>query len=340
MTEWGETGAHRAVGQGAVGQGAVGQGAVSQGAGVLPLVPVPSATAVEPEAPPGGGGRLSSWRTSFVAFRNNRLALVSLAFLVLVILFCFVGPLLYHSNQTSATLLNENLPPSSQFPLGTDPEGFGILGRLMVGGQSTLEVGFAVAVLSTGFGAMWGALAGYAGGLVDSVMMRVVDTTLSIPFLFLAVLIATLLTPSLPLIIGAITAVSWPSTARIVRGETLSLKTRDYVTAAAGFGSWHLRLVGRHVLPNAVGSIVVNATLKVATAILLFAALSFLGLGAPPPATSWGRMLTIGIHYLADGYWWQLWPAAAAIVLTVIAVSAVGDGLYDVVVKRQQAATL
>lgn len=277
------------------------------------------------------------WRQDLEVFADNRLALGGLVFLVLIVLFCFVGPLLYNSNQSSATLLNANLTPSSQFPLGSDINGFDILGRLMLGGQSTLEIGFAVAVLSTGFGALWGALAGYVGGIVDSILMRIVDTMLSIPFLLFAVLIATLLTPSLPLIVVAITVVSWPSTARIVRGETLSLKSRDYVTAAAGFGSWHLRLVGRHLLPNSIGSIIVNATLKVATAILLAAALSFLGLTVPPPATTWGRMIAVGIGQLNNGYWWELWPAAVAIVLTVLAVNVIGDGLYDIVVKRQAA---
>ncbi len=283
------------------------------------------------------GGRLRVRRQDLAVFARNRLALAGLVFLVLVVLFCFVGPLLYRTDQVSATLLIANLAPSSRFPLGTDPEGFDMLGRLMLGGQSTIEVGLAVAVLSTAFGAMWGALAGYLGGIVDSLLMRVVDTMLSIPFLFFAVLVATILQPTLPLIIVAITVVSWPSTARIVRSETLSLKSRDYVTAATGFGSWHLRLVGRHMLPNAMGSIVVNATLKVATAILLFASLSFLGLSVPPPATSWGKMLFLGIGTLYDGYWWQLWLPAAAIVLTVLAVTFVGDGFYDVVVKRQEA---
>ncbi len=321
-------------------------------AGALPLTPVADAPLAEADGlpliirPPVEGrrarvplrGRMRVWRQDLAVFAGNRLALAGMIFLILIVLFCFAGPLFYKSNQVSATLLNSNLAPSSQFPLGTDPDGFDILGRLMVGGQSTLEVGFFVAVLSTAFGAVWGAAAGYLGGMVDSLLMRVVDTMLSIPFLLFAVLIATLLQPTLPLIIVAITVVSWPATARIVRSETLTIKTRDYVTAATGFGSWHLRLVGRHVLPNSIGSIIVNGTLKVATAILLFASLAFLGLGVPPPATNWGEMVTLGIHHLNTGYWWELWVPAAAIVLTVMAVSLVGDGLYDVVVKRQDAA--
>ncbi|MGH8988098.1 MAG: ABC transporter permease [Acidimicrobiales bacterium] len=284
---------------------------------------------------PGGSSRWQRWRVGAAVFASNRFALVSLAFLVALVLFCFVGPFLYHTDQTAATLLNANLAPSGQFPLGTDPDGFNELGRLMLGGQSTLEVGFAVACLATGFGALWGALAGYIGGFVDALLMRVVDTALSIPYLFLAVLLATLFQPSLWLIVATITAVSWPSTARIVRSETLSLRTRDYVTAARGFGSWQLRLVGRHILPNSFGSIVVNFTLRVATAIFIFALLAYLGLGVPLPATSWGQMLQQGITHLYDNYWWELWLPGAAIVLAVIAISAIGDGLYDVVVKRE-----
>ncbi|HVC13766.1 MAG TPA: ABC transporter permease [Acidimicrobiales bacterium] len=304
----------------------------SPAAAVLPGTPL-----MELPGSEGGSSRWHKWRLDAALFASNRMALVSLVFLVALLLFCFVGPFLYRTTQTATTLLNANLAPSGQFPLGTDPEGFNLLGRLMLGGQSTIEVGFAVAVFSTGFGALWGAVAGYVGGIVDAVLMRVVDTALSIPYLFLAVLLATLFSPSLSLIVLTITAVSWPSTARIVRGETLSLRTRDYVTAARGFGGRALGLVGRHVMPNSIGSIVVNFTLRVATAIFIFALLAYLGLGVPPPGTSWGQMLQQGITHLYDNYWWELWLPGVAIVLAVIAVSAVGDGLYDVVVKRQAA---
>lgn len=290
----------------------------------------------EPATPPSARKRSSIWRENLRIFASNRFAVIGLAFLVLMVLFCFVGPLIYRTNQTATTLINANLAPSGQYPLGTDPEGLDILGRLMLGGQSTIELGLAVAVLSTGFGAAWGALSGYVGGFVDSLLMRIVDMMLSIPFLFFAVLLATLLTPTLPLIIAAITIVSWPSTARIVRGDTLSLRTRDYVTAARGVGSRHFPLIRRHIVPNAFGSIVVIGTLTVATSILIFASLSFLGLSVPPPATNWGRMATIGIQHLFDGYWWELWPPAIAIVLTIIAINAIGDGLYDVVDQRHK----
>jgi ABC-type dipeptide/oligopeptide/nickel transport system permease subunit len=300
------------------------------------VAPVAPSLPTEPVVPPKSRKRSSVWRENVRIFLANRFAMIGLIFLVLIVLFCFVGPLIYRTNQTATTLINANLPPSAQNPLGTDPEGIDILGRLMLGGQSTIELGLAVAVLSTSFGALWGALAGYVGGFVDTVLMRIVDMMLSIPFLFFAVLLATLLTPSLPLIIAAITIVSWPSTARIVRGDTLSLRTRDYVVAARGVGSRHFPLIQRHIVPNAFGSIVVVGTLTVATSILIFASLSFLGLEVPPPATNWGLIATEGIKHLFDGYWWELWPATIAIVLTVIAINAIGDGMYDVVDQRHK----
>ncbi|MGH8979931.1 MAG: ABC transporter permease [Acidimicrobiales bacterium] len=300
------------------------------------VAPVAPPVPAEPADSPRPRLRSQIWRENLRIFVSNRFAVVGLIFLVLMVLFCFVGPLVYRTNQGATTLINANLPPSAAHPLGTDFQGLDVLGRLMVGGQSTIELGFAVAVLSTSFGAIWGALAGYVGGFVDTVLMRIVDMMLSIPFLFFVVLLATLLTPTLLLIIAAITIVSWPSTARIVRGDTLSLRTRDYVQAARGAGSRHFPLIRRHIFPNAFGSIAVIGTLSVATSILIFASLSFLGMGVPPPATNWGRIATQGFEHFLDGYWWELWPAALAIVLTVIAVNAIGDGMYDVVDQRHK----
>lgn len=275
-------------------------------------------------------------RLALVTFAENRLALASTIVLVLVAAFSFVGPLLYHTDQISTNLLIANLAPGAAHPLGTTPEGRDELGRLMLGGQSTLEVGITAALLATAFGLVWGLIAGYAGGWLDSVLMRVVDAMLSIPFLFFVVLLASLIVPTLWLIILVITAVSWLSTARLVRGEALSLRTRDYVRAAEGFGARPTRLAFRHIAPNLLGVVIVNGTLKVADAILIFASISYLGLGLPPPATSWGALLTAGINNLFDGYWWQLWPAAFMIVVTVLAVAVLGDGLRDVVERRLQ----
>ncbi len=285
---------------------------------------------------PGGAARLPAKRLEVLTrvARQNRLAIAGLVVIVGLVLFSFVGPLIYQTNQTSANLLLANQPPSAAHILGTSPEGRDELGQLMVGGQGTLEVGFAVAILATAFGMAWGAVAGYVGGIVDAIMMRTVDAVLAIPFLFFVVLLASILTPSLPIIVLAITAASWLSTARLVRGEVLSLRTRDYVSASRSFGSRHRWIIVRHLAPNVLGVVAVNGTLKMADAILTYAAVAFLGLSVPPPATSWGDMLTAGINNLFNNYWWQLWPPAIAIVLVVLAVNVVGDGLHDMVERR------
>lgn len=278
----------------------------------------------------------SAWKLAVVTFSENRLALSGLIVLLLLVLFSFVGPLFYHTNQVSSSLISQNLPPSGGHLLGTSPEGRDELGRLMLAGQSTIEVGLGVGVLATAFGLLYGALAGFIGGAVDVVMMRIVDALLSIPYLFFVVLLAALVRPNLWLVIVVLSAVSWLSTARLVRGETLSLRTRDFVTASRGFGSRANHVIGRHVTPNLLGVVVVNGTLKVADAILAFASIAYLGLGPPPPATNWGELLTAGINNLFDGYWWQLWPAGLLIVAIVLAVNVIGDGLSDVVEIRLQ----
>lgn len=279
---------------------------------------------------------MPNWRLSLSTFAENRLAVASLLGLVLIVAFCFIGPLIYRTNQVSANLILQNQPPSAAHPLGTTTAGFDELGRLMAGGQSTLEVGLAVAILSTAFGLVWGLVAGYIGGMVDAMLMRIVDALLAIPFLFFVVLLASLVTPTLWLIILVITSISWLSTARLVRAEALSLRTRDYVKASAAFGTRRTRILFRHITPNLLGVLIVNASLKVADAVEIYVAMSFLGLGLAPPATDWGTLLTEGIGNFFNGYWWQLWPAAFFIVATVLAVSVLGDGLRDVAEGRLQ----
>jgi ABC-type dipeptide/oligopeptide/nickel transport system permease subunit len=290
---------------------------------------------VPPElaAPPTGAGR-SIGRRRLMMLLENRMTVLGLIVIAGLILFSFLGPLLYHTNQTGTFLLRENLAPSGRFPLGTDPEGRDELGRLMLGGQSSLEVGFGVAVVATLFGLAWGAIAGFMGGILDSLMMRIVDALLAIPLLFFIVLLASIVRPNLILIFLVIAAGSWMEMARLVRGEVLALRERDYVSASRVFGARSHRIIIRHLIPNVLGVVVVAGTFIVADAILAFAALAFLGLGVPPPATSWGDLLTIGVDNVFNGFWWQLWPAAIALVLVEIAVNIVGDGVRDVVEQR------
>jgi peptide/nickel transport system permease protein len=263
------------------------------------------------------------------AFLENRLALVGLVIVALVTIFCFVGPLVYSTDQITSNILNSNLPPSSSHLLGTDNNGFDILGRLMAGGQSSIEVGLSVSLIATTFGVLWGAIAGYMGGMIDTVMMRIVDVFLAIPVVFLFIFLASVIRPTLVLLIFVLSFLSWLAPARLVRGETLTLRSREYVEASSvmGGGSW--RAVLRHIIPNTMGTIIVNATFQVADAILVLAMLSFLGFGIPPPTATWGGMLSNGTQYLFDGYWWLVYPAGFLIVITVLAFNFIGDGLRD-----------
>jgi peptide/nickel transport system permease protein len=273
------------------------------------------------------------------AFAAQRLGMLGLAVIVALVLFCFLGPVVYHSDQIHANIDVTNMGPGHGRPLGTDNNGYDILGRLMVGGRSSLEIGLSVAVLATALGVAWGALAGFAGGLADAIMMRVVDIVLAIPAIFLLVYLATVFRPTVPLLILVISLLSWLVPARLIRGDVLSLRTREFVQAVRAMGGRSPRIVARHLLPNTFATIVVSATFQVADAIILLATLSFLGFGLPPPAATWGGMLSQGTTYLPDGYWWEIYPAGVIIMITVIAFNLVGDALRDCLDARRGSAS-
>jgi ABC-type dipeptide/oligopeptide/nickel transport system permease subunit len=282
-------------------------------------------------APEGGevGPIQSGWRLALREFARNRLAVVGVAILLFFIVFCFIGPLFYHGDVLQVSLINSHDPPGAGHPLGTDVNGFDVLGQLMKGGQAALEIGFFAAFVAITIGALVGAVAGLVGGIVDSALMRIVDVFLSVPFLFVVLILAvrygaTVL--SLSLVIGGF---SWQVPARLIRGEVLTIRERDFVAAArtAGSGSW--RLIGRHLLPNAFGVMIVNVTFQVADAILAVAYVGFLGFGLHYPNLDWGDMISDGVGYMQDGYWWLIYPVGVCIVLTVMALNFIGDALRD-----------
>jgi peptide/nickel transport system permease protein len=286
-----------------------------------------------------GDSRGPAARPTVVLVRTlyeNKIALAGVAVVLLVTAFCFIGPLLYHTNQTSPNPAILNEAPSARHLLGTDYVGFDVLGRLMVAGQSSIEIGLAVAVISTSFGVIWGAISGFWGGVTDAILMRIVDIVLAIPALFIFIYLASVFRPTVILLIIVVSALSWVGPARLIRGETLSLRVREYVDAVRVMGGSSGRVIIRHIVPNTISTIVVNATFQVADAILILATLSFLGFGLPPPAATWGGMLTNGMNYLYDGYWWQIYPAGLIIVITVIAFNLIGDGLRDALEVRLQ----
>ena len=276
------------------------------------------------------------WRLAFNVFIQHRLAVIGLGIVVFMTLFCFVGPLIYHTDQTTVNLNNAELAPRAGHLLGTDEYGFDVIGRLMVGGQTSLEIGIAAAMVATIFGVLWGAVAGFFGGWVDALLMRFVDVMLAIPSLFLLLFLAVAFPRTVPILILVVAITAWLIPARLVRAEALTLRTRDYVQAVTMMGGGGFRIVLRHIIPNSIGTIMVNATFQVADAILLVAAINFLGLGIAPPATNWGAMLSGGVDFVYDGWWWLIYPAGIAIVLTVVAFNFIGDALRDALEVRLQ----
>jgi len=270
-------------------------------------------------------------------FAESKLALVGLGFIAFILLFCFVGPHLYVTNQTNTDLSTYLCKPSGAHLLGCNDLGYDELGRLMVGGQTSLEVGLAAAVVSVLVGTLYGAISGFAGGIVDALMMRVVDAGLSLPSLMVIIVLSVIFHPTPTVIIFIIAVFYWFGVARLVRGETLALRNREYVQAVKVIGGRPLRAVIKHVVPNAIGTIIVQATFAVADAILTLSVLGFLTLGVAPPSTDWGSMLEGGLNYIQGGnYWWLIYPPGVAIILTCISFNFVGDALRDAFETRLQ----
>lgn len=296
--------------------------------------------ALEPMLAQTHGGEVyeqgSGFTITMKAFAENRLALAGIGIVVFFVGFSYLGPHLYHTNQSSGNLLFNNLPPGKGHPLGTDSDGFDELGRMMKGGQAALEIGLFTALIATVISTLWGAAAGLIGGAVDSVMMRIVDIGLAIPTLFVVLIIsarysATVVT--LSLVLGAN---AWFVPARLVRGEVLSLRERDYVAAAKAMGSTQTRQVLRHLIPNALSVVIVNITFQIADAIILISVVGFLGFGLHFPQVSWGDELSNGTAYLGDGYWWLIYPVGLCLILTVMAFNFMGDALRDAVDVRMR----
>jgi peptide/nickel transport system permease protein len=301
------------------------------------LTPLGSPDAVT-TAPEGGEVQFvaSGWRLALREFMDNKLAVVGLGILVFFVLFCYVGPLVYHTNQSLTNPLVTDLPPGAGHPLGTDENGFDELGRIMAGGQTALAIGFFASLIATIIGTLFGAISGLAGGLLDGLMMRFVDILLSIPFLFIVLVLATKYSGTVleeSLIIGAF---SWLVPARLVRGEVLTLRVRDFVSAVVVMGGTRRRLVFRHLIPNALSVVIVNVTFQIADAILALAYLGFLGFGLQYPSTSWGDMLGNAQQYVSSGYWWLVYPVGFCLVAVVMACNLIGDALRDAFDVRLQ----
>jgi peptide/nickel transport system permease protein len=224
-------------------------------------------------------------------------------------------------------------PPSAGHWMGTDDLGRDVFSRIIYGARVSLEVGTVAVAISLVIGALVGLTAGYAGGWVDMALMRVIDVLLCFPTIFLILMVIAFVEPDIKNVMAVIGATSWMGLARLVRGEVLSLKERDFVWSAKGLGLSHGRILFVHLLPHLVSPMVVSATLGVGGAILTESALSFFGLGVQPPMPSWGNMLTVGKDYLHMAWWLSLFPGLA-ILVTVLSFNMLGEGLRDVLDPR------
>jgi len=276
--------------------------------------------------------RRSQARIIFDRFMRNKAAIGGAVFLILLFLFCFMGPALWRTDPNAQNILSvsETLaPPSLAHPLGTDDVGRDTLARVMAGGRVSLSVGLASMLLAILLGVGIGAFAGYYGGAVDNVLMRFTDVILAVPlYLLLFVLSATFTDGTPKSVVILIAFFGWTYAARLVRGEFLALKEREYVLASRTIGARNFRLMFRHMLPNAAGPIIVNATLLIGANIILESVLSYFGFGIKPPGASWGNMIEAG-NGLFDVDPWLVLVPGVLIILTVLSVNLVGDGLRD-----------
>jgi ABC-type dipeptide/oligopeptide/nickel transport system permease subunit len=292
--------------------------------------------ATPPNAPEGGDVTVfaSGWKLTLREFMRNKLAVAGVAILVFFVLFCYLGPHLYHSDQYQTNLLDTDGSPGAGQPLGTDDNGFDVLGRIMLGGQTSLEIGFLAALIASVIGTLWGAVAGLIGGWIDGLMMRIVDVLLAIPFLLIVLIVAHRYGSNvwnLSLILGVF---AWLVPARLVRGEVLTLRVRDFVSASKVMGGTQSHLVFRHLIPNAMGTVIVNITFQIADAIIFLSVLSYVGFGIHYPGTDWGSQISNASGSLANGYWWLVFPVGTALVLVIMAFNLIGDGLRDAVDVR------
>ena len=266
---------------------------------------------------------------------RRRGAMVALAVIALIVLAAVLAPLVapYDPTQQSWSLVRK--PPSAAHWLGTDEVGRDLLARIIYGGRASLSAGVLSVAIALAVGVPIGLLAGYVGGFVDALVSRMTDAMLACPFLILAIALAAFLGPSLTNAMIAIGITATPIFVRLTRGQVLSVKAEDYVEAARAVGNPRWRIAFRHILPNVLPQLLVQATLTIATAIIAEASLSFLGLGQQPPAPSWGSMLNTAKNYVDNAPWMAIWPGLA-IFLLVLSFNLLGDGLRDALDPRQR----
>jgi peptide/nickel transport system permease protein len=287
----------------------------------------------------------SQWQLTWRRLRRDKVAMVSVAVILLMVVLAIAAPLFasltghgVYQAFTNTGLSSAGIPvaPGQHgFLAGTDYIGRDLFIRILYGARISLYVGILTTAIATLAGVSVGLVAGYFGGWVDSVLARFIDTVLAFPFIVLALALAAILGPSLTIVIGVITFFSWAGISRIVRGQTLSVKEREYIEAARSIGAGPWRIMFIDILPNLMGPVLVLATLYIPTAIVFEATLSFLGIGIPAPTASWGGMLAEAQNYYQVAWWYVVFPATALLV-TTLAFNLLGDGVRDAMDPRTE----
>ncbi|MGD8189123.1 ABC transporter permease [Brevibacillus ginsengisoli] len=276
---------------------------------------------------------LSFWADAWRRLRMNKVAMASLIFLIILILCATFVPIFSHNNYFSNDLVGKNKAPSAEHWFGTDDLGRDVFVRVWYGARISLEVGFAAALSDLLLGVLWGGIAGFFGGKVDEIMMRIADILFAIPYLLVVILLMVVMDPGVLTIIIAMSITGWIGMARIVRGQMMQLKAQEFVLAARSLGADSKRIIFKHLIPNALGPIIVTLSLTVPSAIFTESFLSFLGLGVAAPIASWGTMASEGLPAMKY-YPWRLMFPAVFISITMLAFNLFGDGIRDAVDPR------
>ena len=270
----------------------------------------------------------SLWKDAWIRLRKNKMAVLGLGVLIFFIVIALITPWIAPYSYETQDLNLGASPPSAEHWLGTDIFGRDLMTLIMYGGRISLAVGFVATAVALLIGVTWGAIAGYTGGKVDAVMMRLVDILYALPFMIFIILLMVVFGRNLLLLFLAIGAVEWLTMARIMRGQVQSLRQQEFVEAAISLGLSPAVIIRRHLIPNALGPVIVYTTLTIPGVMLLEAFLSFLGLGIQPPQTSWGLLISYGAETMEEYPWLLIFPGAA-LTLTLFALNFLGDGLRD-----------
>lgn len=276
---------------------------------------------------------LSFWQDVWRRLKKNKVAMASLIFIVVLLILAIFIPIFSHKDYSTTDLAGKNKTMSTGHWFGTDDLGRDIFVRIWYGARISLEVGFAAAAIDLLVGIIWGGISGFFGGKVDEIMMRIADLLFAVPYLLVVILLMVVMGPGLKTIIIALTITGWINMARIVRGQILQLKAQEFVLAARSLGADSKRLIFKHLIPNALGPIIVTLSLSVPSAIFAESFLSFIGLGVAAPIASWGTMANDGLPAMKYFPWRLMFPAVF-ISVTMLAFNLLGDGLRDAVDPR------